>query len=188
MNGFYVKIYCNFDISITMFWQFRECIVVICRSLVQFIFWPCSPLVLSDTLLFLRNISVASCSVLVFCKRAFPFIFWKFNWKNLTKLISHVSSDLNKTGFSLIVWTLWKKFEISSELICPWLSILGSKTIRSLILASSRGILLAFLFSKEANLSLTNHSAFLGATSFFTLIPSTSLYSAWRIVEAFHIC
>ena len=84
---------------------------------------------------------VVSSSVLVFCKITFSFIFWTMKLeKSEQTVVSHVLIDLNKTAFLLIILTLWKKFETSSEVICPWFSILGSKALKSFILASSLGI------------------------------------------------
>ena len=73
----------------------------------QLIFWlsPCSFFELLDcfvryTHIFFRNICVVSCSVLVFCKRTFSFIFSTIKLeKSEQTVVSHVSIDLNNFFF-----------------------------------------------------------------------------------------
>ena len=111
------------------------------------VFFSTCSIVMPDMLIFLGNACVFSCSVLMFCERTFSFPFWIIKLeKSEQTVVSHVSIDLNKTAFLLIIWTLWKKFETPPELICLWLSILGSKAPGSFILATLRGILSTFFF------------------------------------------
>ena len=66
-------------------------------------------IVLSGVLMFLRNISIASCFVLVFCRRTLSFKFWTIKVEKFEQtIVLHVSIDVTKNAFFLIIWVSWK--------------------------------------------------------------------------------
>ena len=133
------RIYCGDLIQLIYQGEFDGCLLVAFSSC-----WT----LLSDILIFLRSMSAVSCSVLVFWKRTFSFIFWIIKLeKSEQTVVSYVSTDLNKNAFLLIIWTLGKRFQTS--LTCLWISILGSKALKFFILAFSRGILSTLFFMKK---------------------------------------
>ena len=106
MNSFYVKIYHNFKFL-------YHCVLGVPENKTSSIeiahlkFPKLVPVFLDYALKILFVQPMGSYFVLVFCKKTFSFLFGTVKLKKFEQtFVSHVSINLNKTAFLMIIWTL----------------------------------------------------------------------------------